>query len=443
MASITAASAPTARAHTLPLPFGRLLAMNAGFFGLQYSFGLQQTNMSPIYTYLGANPDELPLLWLAGPLTGLIVQPIVGAMSDRTTHRWGRRTPYFLAGAVVCSLCLIAMPFSSALWVAATLLWILDAANNVTMEPYRAYVSDQLPPTQHALGFLTQSFFTGLGITLANFTPSVLVAWGLLSATARSANNIPHTTYAAFLIGGFVSIGAILYSVLAVRERPVSPEAAAEIAARPGGVRGALAEIGHALRDMPRPMRWMGPMMLCSWYAMFCYWQYLTLCLGRTIYHTADRTSEGFASAQLLTGQLNGTYNIVTFCVAFLLAAAARRIGARWVHLLALMAAGAGLLLLPSLHEPRLLVLPMVGLGLGWASMMGTPYALLARCVPPARTGVYMGIFNLFIVVPMLFQTLSFSWVYQHLLASSPENVIRLAGGLLMAGGAAVLLVRE
>ncbi len=441
MPTLTAPSASSTA--TVALPFGRLLAMNAGFFGLQYSFGLQQTNMSPIYTYLGANPDQLPLLWLAGPLTGLIVQPIVGAMSDRTTHRWGRRTPYFLVGAVVCSLCLIAMPFSPALWVAATLLWILDAANNVTMEPYRAYVSDQLPPAQQPTGFLTQSFFTGLGITLANFTPSVLVALGWLSATARSSNNIPHTTYAAFFIGGAVSIGAILYSVLTVRERPMTAEAVAEVAAQPGGFRGALAEIGHALREMPAPMRRMMPMMLFSWYAMFCYWQYLSLCLGRTIYHTTDRAGEGFAAAQLLAGRLNGTYNIVTFCAAFGLAALARKWGARWVHLLALIAAGLGLLALPGIHDARLLVVPMIGLGLGWASMMGTPYAMLARCVPPARTGVYMGIFNLFIVVPMLIQTVTFAWVYEHLLGSSPENVIRLAGGLLVLGGVSVLVVRK
>lgn len=442
MAVSAAAPAPRTASRLPAISFWNILNMNVGFFGLQYSFGLQQTNMSPIYSYLGADPEKLPFLWLAGPLTGLLVQPIIGAMSDRTTSRWGRRTPYFLVGALLCSICLLAMPFSRAVWMAASLLWILDAANNVTQEPYRAFVSDQLPAEQLSTGFLTQSFFTGLGITLANFTPSVLVYLGLLSATARSSNNIPYTTYAAFFIGAAVSIGAILYSVLKVREKPLDAAAIAAIRAEPGGVGATLREIGSALRHMPPAMRQMSLMMLFNWYGIFCYWQYITLCLARTIFNTADQHSAGFAQAQLLTGRVNGTYNVVTFCSAFLLAALVRRVGAKAVHMLSLTLAGLGLLALPGLHSPGLLLAPMLGLGIGWASMMGTTYALLASSIPKARTGIYMGIFNLFIVVPMLFQTLTFSWIYTHLLGARPENVIRLAGGLFLAAAAAVLLIR-
>ncbi len=198
--------------------------MNVGFFGIQYSFGLQQTNMTPIYSYLGANPDEIPLLNLAGPMTGLIIQPIVGAMSDKTLSKCGRRRPYFLVGAVLCSITLFFMPFSSALWMAAGLLWILDAGNNITMEPYRAFVSDKLPPQQHATGFLSQSFFTGLSITLANLTPGLLVAIGLINKDARSDNNITYTTYAAFIIGAVVSIGSIMYSNITTKEYPLTKE---------------------------------------------------------------------------------------------------------------------------------------------------------------------------------------------------------------------------
>lgn len=417
--------------------------MNVGFLGLQYSFGLQQTNMSPIYSYLGADPDKLPYLSLAGPVTGLLVQPLIGALSDRTTSRWGRRTPYFLGGALVCSVCLLAMPFSSAVWMAASILWMLDAANNVTQEPYRAFVSDQLPPEQVATGFLTQSLFTGLGITLANFTPSVLVALGLLSATARSANNIPYTTYAAFFIGAAVSIGAIAYSVLRVREKPLDAATAAALRAEPAGLGATLRDIGSALREMPPTMRQMSLMMLCNWYGIFCYWQYVSLCLARTIYRTADPHSPGFAKAQLLSGEVNGTYNVVTVLSALVLAALVRRAGAKAVHLGSLAVAGLGLLLLPAIHNPDWLWLPMVGLGIGWASMMGTTYGLLAGSIPKARTGVYMGIFNLFIVVPMLLQTLSFSWVYTHLLGARPENAIRLAGTLFLVAAAAVLLIRQ
>ena len=208
-----------------PLSFLSIISMNVGFFGIQYSFGLQQTNMTPIYSYLGADPEQIPLLNLAGPMTGLIIQPIVGAMSDKTISRWGRRRPYFLAGAILCSICLFFMPFSSALWMAAGLLWILDAGNNITMEPYPAFVSDKLPPKQHAIGFLSQSFFTGLGITLANLTPGLLVALNLINKDALSDNNITYTTYAAFLIGAVVSIGSIMYSVLTTKEYPLTKAA--------------------------------------------------------------------------------------------------------------------------------------------------------------------------------------------------------------------------
>lgn len=364
----------------------QILNMNFGFFGIQYSFGLQQTNMSPIYSYLGADAENLPYLWLAGPMTGLIIQPIVGAMSDRTLSRWGRRTPYFLIGAVFCSICLFAMPFSSALWMAAGLLWILDAANNITMEPYRAFVSDKLPPPQHSMGFLTQSFFTGLGITLANFTPGVLVSLGLIDQNARSSNNITYTTYAAFIIGAVASISAIMYSVITTKEHPLSEEEVAEIKSKPAGIGHTFREIADAFRDMPLTMKQLALVKLFNWYAMFCYWQYITLCLAKTIYNTTDSKSEGFSAAQLLTGKVNGTYNIVTFCVAFLLAAMARRTGPKTVHIMSLLFAGIGLLFLPSIHNENLLLIPMIGLGIGWASMMGTPYVMLAGSIPPART---------------------------------------------------------
>jgi maltose/moltooligosaccharide transporter len=424
------------------LAFWQILNMNFGFFGIQYSFGLQQTNMSPIYSYLGADPDNLPFLWLAGPMTGLLVQPIVGAMSDKTISRWGRRTPYFLIGAVFCSICLFAMPFSSALWMAAGLLWILDAANNITMEPYRAFVSDKLPSEQHSIGFLTQSFFTGLGITLANFTPSVLVYLNLIDPNARSSNNITYTTYAAFIIGAAASITAILYSVFTTKEHPLTESEIADIRSKPQGIGHTFKEIADAIKDMPLTMKQLALVKLFTWYGMFCYWQYITLCLARTIFNTADESSQGFSEAQLLTGKVNGTYNIVTFCSAFLLAAIARKAGPKIVHMVSLTLAGIGLFLLPNINDPGLLILPMIGLGIGWASMMGTPYVMLAGSIPKERTGVYMGIFNMFIVLPMLLQTLTFSTVYRYLLGSDPSNVIRLVGILLLAAAISVMFVK-
>ncbi len=237
------------------LSFWQILNMNVGFFGIQFSFGLQQANMSPIYAYLGADEANLPLLWLAGPMTGLLVQPIIGAMSDRTVSRWGRRTPYFLIGAILCSLGLLAMPFSPTLWFAAGLLWILDAANNVTMEPYRAYVSDRLNKNQHSLGFLTQSAFTGLAQTMAYLAPSLLVFFGM-NKDAVNANNIPHITVAAFLIGALLSFTTVYWSVKTVPELPMSEEEKNALRAKPHGIGGHLQRDrrclqGHAHGDAP------------------------------------------------------------------------------------------------------------------------------------------------------------------------------------------------
>ena len=236
------------------LSFWQIVNMNLGFFGIQFSFGLQQSNMSPIYKYLGADEASLPLLWLAGPITGLLVQPVVGALSDRTTSRWGRRTPFFLAGAVLCSLGLLAMPFSPVLWFAASLLWILDVANNVAMEPYRAYVSDRLDVSQHRLGFLTQSAFTGLAQTLAYLTPNVLV-WLGMDKDATNAHHIPQVTIVAFLIGALFSFTTVWWSTWSTPELPLSPDEERALRARARGMLATLAEIAGAVRDMPVVMR--------------------------------------------------------------------------------------------------------------------------------------------------------------------------------------------
>jgi len=327
--------------------------------------------------------------------------------------------------------------------MAAGLLWILDAANNITMEPYRAFVSDKLPAQQHATGFLSQSFFTGLGITLANLTPGLLVSFGLISQNARSSNNITYTTYAAFIIGAIVSISAVLFSVLTTKEYPLTEEEIEEIKQQPSGIAHIFKDIFAAIKDMPLAMKQLGLVYLFNWYAMFIYWQFITLCLAKTIFKVTDATSPGFSAAQLLTGTVNGTYNIVTFCVAFLLAWLAQQIDARRVHTLALLLAGIGLTLLPFIENKSLLFLPMIGFGIGWASMMGTPYIILAGSIPPKRTGVYMGILNMFIVLPMLIETITFRVVYKHLLASNPFSAIRFAGILIVIAAILTLFIKK
>ena len=423
------------------LTFAQILNMNFGFFGIQYSFGLQQGNMSPLYKYLGADEASLPYLWLAGPMTGLIVQPIVGAMSDRTLSRYGRRTPYFFVGAVLCSVALLFMPFSPTLWMAASLLWILDAANNITMEPYRAFVSDKLDRSQHSLGFLTQSAFTGLGQTLSYLTPSILVVLGM-NKDAVNAKHIPHITIAAFIIGAVFSITSILWTLRTTKEIPLTKEEEDEIRRQPTGWANTFAEIGSAIRDMPATMRQLAVMKLFQWYALFCYWQYVVLSLSQTLFGTTDAASPQFREASLINGQIGGFYNAIACVAAFALVPFTRRLGAKPVHAICLTLAGLGLLWLPHIQTKALLFVPMIGLGLAWASIMGNPYVMLAGCIPAHRTGVYMGIFNMFIVIPMMIQIFTLPLYYRTWLGGDPSNVIRLAGALLLCAAVATLFVR-
>ena len=423
------------------LSLARILQMNLGFLGLQFSFGLQQSNMGPIYSYLGADEGAMPLLWLAGPMTGLIVQPLIGSMSDRTRSRLGRRTPYFLIGAILCSLCLLAMPYSRTLWMAASLLWVLDAANNVTMEPYRAYVSDRLGPDQRPLGFLTQSAFTGLAQTLSYLAPSLLVWWGI-NKDLVDANGIPEIVRISFLIGAFLSITTILWSVLRVRELPLTPEEDAAITADPLSFRSTFTGLRDAIRDMPPTMRQLAVSMLFQWFGMFCYWQYVVLALARNVHGTSDPASTGFRDAGLLNGQLGAFYNAIACVSAFAMIPLARRFGAKPIHAVAMVASGVAMITVASTGSLPLLIAAMVGIGIGWGSLMGNPYLILANAIPPERTGVYMGIFNMFIVIPMMIQIL-FVWAsYDALLGSNPRNVLLLGGVMMLAAAIATILVR-
>ncbi|MCU0392814.1 MAG: MFS transporter [Thermoflexibacter sp.] len=423
------------------LSFWQIVNMNFGFFGIQYSFGLQQSNMSPIYKYLGADEANLPYLWLAGPITGLIVQPIIGAMSDKTISKMGRRTPYFLIGAVLCSISLFWMPFSSTLWMAASLLWILDAANNITMEPYRAFVSDKLDEKQHNIGFLTQSAFTGLGQTLSYLTPSLLV-WLGMNKDWVNEKNIPYITITAFIIGAFFSIASILWTVKTTKENPLTEEEKDKINKLPKGWQHTFAEIATAFKDMPLTMKQLAFVKLFQWYAMFCYWQYIVLSISTTFFGTTEQTSEGFREAGLINGQVGGFYNFIAFIAAFAMMPFTQKLGAKITHSISLTLAGIAMICIPLISTKELLFIPMIGIGICWASMMGNPYIMLAGSIPPERNGVYMGIFNMFIVIPMMIQIFTLPLYYKTLLANNPENVVRLAGALLLCAAVAVLFVK-
>lgn len=418
----------------------QILLMNFGFFGIQYSFGMQQTAINPIFQFLGANPHDLPLLNLAGPMTGLLIQPLIGALSDRTwSPRWGRRKPFFLIGATGCAICLFLFPFVAALWMAVLLLWLLDASNNTAMEPYRAFIADKLPPSQLGKGFLAQSFFTGFGITLANI--SLYVFQQLIDGA--TANGIPYWAVGAFILGSVCSIGSVLVSVLTTPEIPPTPEELAALKAKKGGFGPAIKEIWEAIVEMPTQLRKLALVYLFQWYGMVCYWQFVTASMALSIWNTTDPQSDGFEQAGGWTGLVNGWYNIVTFSVAFSLVAFAKKRGAKVVHCVCLLLAAVGLVVFPFLDNKFLLFIPIIGLGIAWASIMGVPYIMAVRMIPSTRYGVYMGIINMMIVIPMLIQSLTFGWIYQNLLGDNPNNAIITAGVLLGIAALTMLWIKE
>jgi maltose/moltooligosaccharide transporter len=409
--------------------------MNVGFFGIQYSFGLQQTAINPLYTFLHARPEELPLLNLAGPVTGLLIQPLIGAMSDRTWHpQWGRRKPYFLTGAIFCSLCLFLFPFSRALWMAVGLLWILDAANNTAMEPYRAFIADKLSAGQRAVGFLTQSFFTGLGITLANISLYLFQQVITGSTTTNDGQSgIPYWVFGSFFVGAICSIGSVLWSTSTTPEIPPTEAELDELRSRPKGLFVPFMEIASAIKDMPKALWQLALVYLFQWYAMFCYWQFISHSIAKSVWHaTSESNPKLYEQAVGWTGLVNGFYNIVTFLSAFGLVWLASKISAKYVHMACLAAAAISLFIIPTIENKYLLFAPMIGFGVAWASMMGVPYIMVVGSIPKERYGVYMGIINMMIVIPMILQTLSFGFVYKNILNSNPSMVMTFAGGLLL-----------
>lgn len=415
--------------NKIKLSFWQILNMNVGFFGIQYSFGLQQSAVNPIYDFLGASPDEIPLLNLAGPVTGLLVQPIVGALSDKTWHpRFGRRKPYFLIGAILCSLALLAFPFSSSLWMAAGLLWILDAGNNMAMEPYRAFVADKLIDDQQPLGFQMQSFFTGFGQTLANLSlfifPLIIVG---------KTGSLPTWVYASFFLGAICSIGSILWSIKTTSEIPPSDEEIAEMKSKKGFFTEPIIEIFSAIRAMPKVMWQLALVYMFQWYALFCYWQNSSKSIALSVWNATPQSNpEAYEKAVSWTGLVNGWYNVVTFLFAFILVGFAKKYSAKYVHAVCLLLAAIGFLVFPHIENKNVLFFAITGFGIGWASMMGIPYLMVVADIPKERYGVYMGIINMMIVIPMIIQNLSFGYVLKYFLNNDPRNAISFAGFLLI-----------
>jgi maltose/moltooligosaccharide transporter len=491
------------------LSFWQIINMNVGFFGIQYSFGLQQSAVNPIYDFLGAKPDEIPLLNLAGPLTGLLIQPIIGALSDRTWHpKFGRRKPYFFIGAIMCSLALFAFPFSSSLWMAAGLLWILDAGNNTAMEPYRAFVADKLDGKQQATGFQAQSFFTGLGQTLANYS---LLFFPLLFL--GKTGKIPNWVFASFMLGAVCSIVSVWWSMKTTPEIPPTEEEIREMKSKPLNLLSPFTDVAKAIGSMPKIMWMLALVYLFQWYALFCYWQNSGKAVAKNVYgwqvldnsKQLDSTYESYLKfekqvrtyaedsklkaadiftdnatpssiynlykdkitdskfipnqmdslalinsnskkleiASSKTGGINGWYNIVTFLVAFLLVGFARKYSPKYVHFICLLLAGLGFIWFSQIHQLNLFYVAITGFGIGWASMMGIPYLMVVSDIPKEKYGVYMGIINMMIVIPMLIQTLTFGYIMKHIFHNDSTKAILFAGVLLLIAALATLLMKN
>jgi maltose/moltooligosaccharide transporter len=559
------------------LSFLQIINMNLGFFGIQYSFGLQQSAVNPIYDFLGASPDQIPLLNLAGPLTGLVIQPIIGALSDKTWHpKYGRRKPYFFIGAILCSIALFFFPFSSALWMAVGLLWILDIGNNTAMEPYRAFVADKLDSKQQATGFQAQSFFTGLGQTLANlsllFFPIVFLG---------KTGKLPNWVFASFILGAICSIATVWWSMKTTPEIPPTEKEIKEIneynkdkphpfiqilsvliAVAIGplaiwyalknivnsealsisilpicflwvsflyiiikkfpnnklvkvlkGVLTPFLEIAETIKTMPKIMWMLALVYLFQWYALFCYWQNSSKAVAQNAYgweykklspaedsimnsyakfksgikeyavanklnekeslkddmtaaavyaawkekvspaginesnleaiEVIDVNNRKYEKAVSKTGGINGWYNIVTFLVAFSLVWLARKISAKYVHFICLLLAGIGFIAFSQVHQISLFYVAITGFGIGWASMMGIPYLMVVSDIPKEKYGVFMGIINMMIVIPMFIQTTTFGYVMKHFLNNDSTKAVLFAGVFLLIAAALTLLIKS
>jgi maltose/moltooligosaccharide transporter len=412
--------------------FSTIWNMSFGFLGIQFGWGLQMANMSAIYEYLGAKPDQIPMLWLAAPLTGLLVQPIIGHLSDRTwSPRFGRRRPYFLIGAILASLALIAMPNSSTLWMAAGLLWILDASIYFSLVPFRAFVADLLPPSERTRGFAMQSFFIGLGAVIASALPWMMSNW--FGVGASTPGTIPTTVRLSFYIGAAAFFGTVLYTILTTPERPPADLAAFQRQkAATAGIGAGLREIIAAVKAMPDTMKKLAWVQICTWLGLFCMWLYFPVAVATNVFGAAGPQDPLYQKGVEWGGLCFAAYSAVCFGFAFFLPPIAKRRGLKRTHAICLLAGAAGLMSVAVIKTPALLLLSMVGVGIAWASTLSMPYSMLAGAIPPGRTGIYMGIFNFFIVIPEIIASLGFGWVMSHLLNNNRMAAV-VAGGAFLA----------
>ena len=410
----------------------QIFNMSVGFFGIQFGWDLQRANMGPIYEYLHANADTIPLLFLAAPLTGLLVQPVIGYMSDHTWHpKWGRRRPYFFMGALVSSIALIFMPHSSALWMAAGLLWVLDVFGNVSMEPFRAFIADNLSEKQRTQGFVMQSLMIGLGGCIASALPWMMTNWMHFKNTAASGV-IPDNVKWSFYIGSFFFFFAVLYTVLLSKEYPpvdISPAEKEKESHK--GFGGGFREITHSILHMPKRMKALAIVQFFTWPGLFLMWFYYSTAVARNVFGAASETEALYSEGASFAGLTLAFYNVITFLFAFILPLIAGKLGRKLTHSLCLLCGALGLISVAFVTNKYMLFGCMTGVGIAWASILSMPYAMLSGVLPENKIGVYMGIFNFFIVLPEIIASLGFGWIMKHVLHNDRLLAVQI-GGVLM-----------
>jgi len=431
------------------LTFWQIFNMSFDFLGIQFGFALQNGNASRILQTFGADVEHLSLFWLAAPITGIIVQPIIGYYSDRTWGRLGRRKPYFLAGGILSAIALAFMPNASLLLfmppvlVGAGVLMIMDASFNVAMEPFRALVADNLPDSQRGLGFSIQTFLIGIGAVAGSLLPYIFSEYLGISKTA-APGHVPPNVIFSFYTGAIILITSLLWTIFKTREYPPS-EYEKFYNEEPNGKSKGLLTIFSDFSNMPKTMKQLGLVQFFSWFALFSMWVFMAPAVAQHVYKVApgDTSSVKFADAGNWVGVLFGIYNGVSAIYALFLPAIARLTSRKITHAISLLAGGAGLLSIFFITDPKLLILSMVGIGLAWGSILAMPYAILCGSIPAKKMGVYIGIFNFFITLPQIVNGFFGGWIVKNMFGGQAIYAIVLAGIFMFCAAVSVLYVQS
>ncbi len=427
--------------NKVQLSFWQIWNMCFGFFGIQFGWSLQMGNMSAIYEFLGASPEQIPGLWLAAPMTGLLVQPIVGYFSDRTWHpKLGRRRPFFLVGAILSSALLFVMPNAGSVWIAAGVLWVLDSSINVTMEPFRAFVADNLDEKQRSRGFAMQSMFIGLASFIAGYLPQVLVNWFHVSRE-KTNGSIPQNILLSFYIGGIVFLVSVLYTVFKSKEYPPTATQTTTEEDKSGFVK----EIFDSLRNMPVQMKRLALVNFITWPGLFLMWFYYSTGVASQLFHGDPQTSSDIYTMGLEhANTTSAILNLVTFGFSFSLPFLVGKLGKKLTHTACLLIGGLGLISVYYVQQPNLLYLSMGLVGIAWASILSMPYSMLSSFIPVQKMGIYMGIFNFFIVLPEILASIFFGKIMSTYLHNDRLMAVQIGGFLLvLAGIVCAIIIKE